>query len=84
MSKISLTIFKNLSTKKSIEIYELIKEHKQFFNIKDELLINMNTIIKEKLANDNIIIIHPSLDDLLNDKIYKLDISDNIVISIMA
>lgn len=79
VKNISLTIFKNLSTKKSIEIYELIKEHKQFFNIKDELLINMNAIIKEKLANDNIIIIHPSLDDLLNDKIYKLDISDNIV-----
>ena len=79
VKNISLTIFKNLSAKKAINIYKIIKDHKHFFNVNDELIQNMNNIIKEKLANDNIIIIHPSIGDLLNDKIYKLDVSDNIV-----
>jgi len=79
VKNISLNIFKKLSSKKAIEIYEIIKENQSFFNIKNELLQNMNNIIKEKIANDNIIIIHPSIDNLLNDKIYKLDVSDNIV-----
>ena len=38
---------------------------------------DIKKIIKEKMKNDNIILLNPTLEDLLNDKIYKLDISSN-------
>ena len=34
--------------------------------------------VEEKIKHDNIILLIPTLEDLLNDTIYKLDISKNI------
>ena len=37
----------------------------------------MAEIIKNKIKNDNIIILNPDIDDLMNDKIFKLEYNSN-------
>ena len=74
----SYKIFEKLSKEKVIQIYDFLN------NINDHDLINENfmkkikSIIEEKIKHDNIILLIPTLEDLLNDTIYKLDISKNI------
>lgn len=74
----SYKIFEKLSKEKVIQIYDFLN------NINDHDLINENfmkkikSIIEEKIKHDNIILLIPTLEDLLSDVIYKLDISNNI------
>ena len=74
----SYKIFEKLSKEKVIQIYDFLN------NINDHDLINENfmkkikSILEEKIKHDNIILLIPTLEDLLSDVIYKLDISENI------
>ena len=74
--KISLRLFKDLSKEKSIEMYDFLSNHRDIFNISDNIFSEMGKIMKEKMRDDNIIILNPTLEDILNDKIYKLDLLD--------
>ena len=69
----SITLFEKLSKERSLEIYTFLSKNKETFSIDAELLENMANIIKNKIKNDNIIILNPDINDLLNDKIYKLE-----------
>ena len=40
----------------------------------DDLFLKMKRILQEKMENDNIIILTPDINDLLEDNIYKLEI----------
>lgn len=73
---ISLNIFDNISKDKSIEVYLFIKKYQTMFHISDKLLENMREIIQKKMKNDNLIILNPSIDDILKDNMYKLEISE--------
>ena len=72
--KISLRLFKDLGKNKSIEMYDFLSKHRDIFNISDDIFSEMGKIMKEKMRDDNIIILNPTLADILNDKIYKLDL----------
>lgn len=78
--KISLDIFKSLSTKRSLELYELISNNYHIFNINEQFIAKMKENLREKMNSDNIIIINPTIDDMLNDNIYKLEITDENII----
>lgn len=78
--KISLDIFKSLSTKRSLELYEIISKFQYILYIDDELMNNIKENLREKMSYDNIIVITPSIDDMLNDNIYKLEIDDDNII----
>ena len=69
--KISLRLFKDLGKNKSIEMYDFLSKHRDIFNISDDIFSEMGKIMKEKMRDDNIIILNPTLADILNDKIYK-------------
>jgi DnaJ-class molecular chaperone len=73
---ISLNIFNNISKEKSIEVYLFLKKYQPMFHISDELLEQMCEKVHKKMKNDNLIILNPSLDDILNDNIYKLKIGE--------
>ena len=46
--------------------------------IREETINSMKEIIKEKMKDDNIIILQPKLEDLMTDKIYKLEIGGSV------
>jgi len=70
----SLKIFKRLSKDKQMEIYLFLSNYSEIFNIKKDTLERMIGIIKINLKGDNIIILNPNIEDLLNSTIYKLKV----------
>jgi len=71
---ISLNIFDNISKEKAIEVYLFLKKYQPLFHISDELIEQMCEKVQKKMKNDNLIILNPSLQDILRDNIYKLEI----------
>ena len=45
--KISLDIFKSLSTKRSLELYELISNYANIFNINESFIVQMKENLRE-------------------------------------
>ena len=75
--KASIELFEKLSKERSLEIYTFLSKNKDIFSLEPTLLKNMAEIIKNKIKNDNIIILNPDIDDLMNDKIFKLEYNSN-------
>ena len=73
----SIGLFEKLSKERSIEIYSFLSKNKDVFSLEPELLKNMAEIIKNKVKNDNIIILNPDINDLINDRIYKLEYNNS-------
>ena len=71
--KLSIRLFKDLKKEKSIELFGFLSNHREIFGISDEIIGQMKDILKEKMRGDNIIILNPSLTDLLSDNVYRLD-----------
>ena len=61
-------------------IYEIMFLYKDVFHVSIDFLEKINDIIKMKFNNDERIIIHPLLDDLFENNLYKLAIDDEIYI----
>ena len=57
-----------------IDIYQFIYSHRKMLNIPDPYLKVMCDLIQARFKNDEIIIIHPSLHDLLHDRIYRITV----------
>jgi len=71
--KLSLRLFKDLKKEKSIELFEFLSNHREIFGLSNDIINQMKDILKEKMRDDNIIILNPSLNDLLFDNVYKLE-----------
>ena len=71
--KVSYSIFENMSKEKSIELYALLSKNKEILSIDEEVLTEIVDIIKKKVESDNVIVLNPDINDLLDDKIYKLE-----------
>ncbi len=72
------TIFENLEKEKAIEVFDFLMNMQFFTKWEDKYIEKIKKIIHKKMQHDNIIILNPSLDDLLNDQIYKLEIDENV------
>lgn len=69
-------IFETMSYEKYIQIYTILYKYKKLLNIDIGIFEKMNEIIMKKIIT-NIYILNPSLDDIFNDKFYKLSINEN-------
>tara|TARA_B110000003_G_scaffold23799_1_gene22739 strand:+ start:16123 stop:17025 length:903 start_codon:yes stop_codon:yes gene_type:complete len=67
-------MLEQMNLKKALKAYELLKKYQLVFGIETHVLEKMEKIIQRKMTNDNIYILNPSLSDILNDRIYKLEI----------
>lgn len=76
--KASIKLFEKLSKEKSLEVYVFLSNHKEILNLEDDMLKDMLEIIKTKTQHDNIVILNPDINDLLNDTIYKLEVGESI------
>ena len=68
----SYKIFNNISKERSVEIYKFLL----LLPISDIIKERMREMLMRKMGNDNIVILNPSISDLLNDKLYKLEIQE--------
>lgn len=73
----SIRVFAQLDLEKCKLIYDFLSQHKDSFYLSDEQLLKYKEVIQNKIKNNNIILLNPSLNDILNDNIYKLEIEES-------
>ena len=74
--QMSFVMLEQMNLKKALKAYELLKKYQNVFMIETSVLEKMERIIQSKMTNDNIYILNPSLNDILNDRIYKLELDE--------
>lgn len=74
--KISIKIFEKLNKNKAKQVYDFLSKFNYVLGIDEHLLSQYKKSLQKKMVYDNIIILNPSLNDLLNDNIFKLEIED--------
>ena len=74
----SACIFEGLEKETIIEVYTFLSRYKNILHVSQEILETVKNIIIEKCKNEQVYILNPSLDDLLDGNIYKLNIVGNI------
>jgi len=75
---ITENILDNLDMNMSIHIYNLLCKYRDVFHIRNELLFHLLNVIKKKYANEKIIILKTTMNDLWLNNIYKLDYENEI------
>lgn len=73
---ISIKLFEGLDKDSSIKLYNYIKQYSDVLNVSNETLERISQVINDKFQNDQIIKLHPTIDNLLNDDVYKLEIDN--------
>jgi hypothetical protein len=76
--KITVQWFEELDKETSIRIYEFLSQYKKLLSISNDVLNQVREIILEKCNNDCIYVLNPSIDDLLDQNVYKLVIEGEI------
>lgn len=74
----SLNIIKDFKSETILKIWEYINFFKDILNFSDETLSMVENIIKKKLENNSIIILNPTLTNILNNDTFKLEIENEI------
>jgi hypothetical protein len=69
-------IFAELDKNNATDVYNLLYKYKDIFYINEDTLDLVSVIIKEKYQNDKLVILKPSLNDLMNNNIYKLYVDE--------
>ena len=73
-----LNIFEHLEKDKAMEVYEFLTDLHFFTDWNDDYLDKLKIIIQKKMKYDNIVLLNPTLDDLLEDNVFKLEIQEKV------
>jgi hypothetical protein len=74
---ITIQLFEGINKNVALEVYNFIFKNKEILHITDKLIDKLKDIIVDKYKDVNIYILKPSLDEIINDRIYKLIINEN-------
>lgn len=77
--KISITLFDQLDKEHALEIYSFLSKYKNILYILPETLESIKKIIVEKYKDDEVYVLNPSLDDLFENNVYKLQTEEGIL-----
>lgn len=77
-TEISVQLLKKLSRDTLLKFRTFIKQYSDILHINETILDTLDELIKNNIKNDTIIKIRPSLENLVNDEIYKLAFKDEI------
>lgn len=75
---ISEKLFENMDKKSLHKLYEYLIKYADILNINKDTVSSVREIIKNKILNDKIFTVNPSLSDLLEGKVFKLNVDDKI------
>lgn len=73
----ALDILIKIDKKILIKIYEFMKLYRDVFYFSEDFYGKLENIVKSKYDNDECIILHPELDDLWENHLYKMKIDNN-------
>jgi len=70
---ISLKMFDKMDRETSLYVYHFIIKYKDLFHLNDSILNTVREIILEKFKDIQIFTLNPSIDDLFENNVYKLE-----------
>ena len=73
---VSVSLFENMDKDRAIKIFEFINTYHHILYIPADIVEKIKDIINDKIKGDNVIILNPTLRDLLNDNVYMMDFED--------
>jgi curved DNA-binding protein CbpA len=76
--KVTVQWFEELDKETSIQIYEFLSKYKNILYIQPDILLKVREIILDKCKKDEVYILNPSIDDLLDQNVYKLIVDEEI------
>jgi len=76
--KITLKLFEDLSKERAMEVYGFISKYKNILHISSDTIATVREIVLEKCKEDCVYILNPSIDDLLENNIYKLELNNTL------
>lgn len=76
--KVSLKIFDDLDKDTSLQIYTFLSKYRSTLHLSQEILEEVRAIVLEKHNKVQIYKLNPSMDDLLNNNLYKLYVDDKL------
>jgi hypothetical protein len=71
-------IFSQLDKDSSLEVYSFICKYKHILYISNDILEFVSSLIKKKYKNDRVFILNPSITDLLDSNIFKLNVDNEL------
>jgi len=77
-SKITLKLLEDLDKDTCMSIYIFLSNNRLSLHLNDGILVSMREIVQQKFDNVLIYKLNPSLHDLLNNNIYKLNIQNQV------
>lgn len=75
--KTALETLEKLDKKTLIKIHEILNLHREVLHFNDLFYEKIDEIIKNKIKNDECIILNPVLNDLFENNLYRLNINDD-------
>lgn len=72
----SLALLSKIDKTLLFKIFEIMKTYGDLLHLTPSYIEKVEEMVKMKLSNDERIILHPFLDDLFNNNVYKLTIND--------
>lgn len=76
---ITMKTFENLEKGTLITLYNFIQKYHNIIGISDDMLESINKLVKDKISIDDIIILNPNINNLLNNDIYKLNYNNEYI-----
>ena len=76
--KITATLFDELDKDTVLNIYTFLSNHRSLLHLNEEVLELVREIVIKKYDNVQIYKLNPSINDLINNNVYKLHINDEL------
>jgi len=75
---ISLKLFEDLDKDTCMNIYNFLSKNRFILHLNDSILEKIREIVQQKFDNVLVYKLNPTINDLLNNNIYKLNVNDEI------
>lgn len=76
--QVSVHIFDNVDKENCMRIYQFLSLNRCMFHLSNELLDNLREMVVKKYDNVQVYKLNPSIDDILDNNIYKLYVNDTL------
>ena len=73
----AFSLLKNLNRIQYVKIYDFLRLHKETLHLSEEFQDKIDVLYKEKICEDECIRIYPTVDDLYDENLYKLQVETN-------
>lgn len=75
-TELSLKLLKQFPKNMLLTLNKFVNQYSDILHINDAIIVELDNLIRDYTCNDQTIILNPSLNNILNDEVYKLVFND--------